>query len=1011
MAKNYFDPVDLQVNFPELEKEILAKWDKKKVVKKYLNRNSHAKKYFSFLDGPITANNPMGVHHAWGRTYKDLWQRFKNMQGFRERFQNGFDCQGLWVEVEVEKELGFRNKKDIEAFGVDKFVQLCKDRVKKYSNIQTEQSKRLGYFMDWENSYYTLSDDNNYMIWHFLKVCNDYGWIYKGQDSVAWCPRCETAISQHEILTEDYKELNHESVFLAFPVTGQNEEYLLVWTTTPWTVPANVAVAVNPDLDYSQVEADGKKYWVAKESKDRVFAGTKVKEIKLTKGSKLVGLRYKGAFDAIPAVIEASKNDKFHTVVATDDLILPINTDEGTGMVHVATSAGAEDFKLGKKFDLPVIKIVEDDASYMKNLGFLSGQNAKKHPEVILDFLKKLDDEGKHFFFKIERYTHRYPACWRCKTELIWKVADEWYISMDKPAKILNSRNKPEMSIEDWNKEDSQVKSVPDTRTLRERMKDVASRINWIPGFGLDREMDWLTNMHDWLISKKNRYWGLALPIWECKKCHLFEIIGSKEELKERAVAGWGEFEGKSPHKPQIDGIKIKCRNCGAAIERIEPVGNPWLDAGVVSFSTISSDNKSAGFIPSKEKPLYLKDREEWLKWFPADFITESFPGQFKNWFYSLIAMSTVLEDVNPYKTVLGFGTLLAEDGRPMHKSWGNSIEFNEGADKIGADVMRWIFARANPAENMLFGYKVADEVRRRFHLKLWNVYNFFVTYANLDKWTPGIYRKPGRTSNVLDEWILTRLNQMVNVVTDSLEKFDAAGASLEIEKFVDDLSLWYIRRSRDRVGPAKESDKDAKAFYSTTYYVLYTLGKILAPFMPYFSEAVYTNLTHELSVHLADWPKEMPAISDDEKKLIVEMEKVREIVEKVHAKRKELGIPVRQPLAKLVVKNYKLQNLKIEKVFLDEINVKEVSFVEGKEGLSIDLDEKITPELKEESDVRDLIRKIQEERKRLNLNLTQKVDVVIEKIPASNKLVQWMLKKAQISHLKEGVFMVKKAS
>ena len=311
----------------------------------------------------------------------------------------------------------------------------------------------------------------------------------------------------------------------------------------------------------------------------------------------------------------------------------------------------------------------------------------------------------------------------------------------------------------------------------------------------------------------------------------------------------------------------------------------------------------------------------------------------------------------------------------------------------------------------LLFGYKVADEVRRRFHLKLWNVYNFFVTYANLDKWTPGIYRKPGRTSNVLDEWILTRLNQMVNVVTDSLEKFDAAGASLEIEKFVDDLSLWYIRRSRDRVGPAKESDKDAKAFYSTTYYVLYTLGKILAPFMPYFSEAVYTNLTHELSVHLADWPKEMPAISDDEKKLIVEMEKVREIVEKVHAKRKELGIPVRQPLAKLVVKNYKLQNLKIEKVFLDEINVKEVSFVEGKEGLSIDLDEKITPELKEESDVRDLIRKIQEERKRLNLNLTQKVDVVIEKIPASNKLVQWMLKKAQISHLKEGVFMVKKAS
>jgi len=1011
MAKNYFKPVDLQVNFPELEKEILVEWEKKRVVKKYLSRNSHSKKYFSFLDGPITANNPMGVHHAWGRTYKDLWQRFKNMQGFRERFQNGFDCQGLWVEVEVEKELGFRNKKDIEAFGVEKFVQLCKDRVKKYSAIQTEQSKRLGYFMDWDNSYYTLSDDNNYMIWHFLKVCNDYGWIYKGQDSVAWCPRCETAISQHEILTEDYKELTHESVFLAFPVTGQAEEYLLVWTTTPWTVPANVAVAVNPDLDYSQVEVEGRKYWLAKESKDRVFAGAKVKEIKQTKGSKLVGLRYKGAFDSLPAATDALKNDKFHTVVATDDLILPINTAEGTGLVHVATSAGAEDFKLGKKLGLPVIKIVEDDASYMKDLGFLSGLNAKKHPEVILDFLKKLESEKKHFFYKIERYTHRYPACWRCKTELIWKVADEWYISMDKPAKILNPRSKLLERNEDWSKDEEQTKQTPDTRTLRERMKDVASKINWIPGFGLDREMDWLTNMHDWLISKKNRYWGLALPIWECKKCHSFEMIGSKEELKERAVSGWKEFEGKSPHKPQIDKIKVMCKNCDTVIERIEPVGNPWLDAGVVPFSTISNNNKSAGFAPSKEKPLYLKDRNEWLKWFPADFITESFPGQFKNWFYALIAMSTVLEDVNPYRTTLGFGTLLAEDGRPMHKSWGNSIEFNEGADKIGVDVMRWIFARANPAENMLFGYKVADEVRRRFHLKLWNVYNFFVTYANLDGWTPGIYKKPGRTSNVLDEWILTRLNQVINSVTANLEKFDAATACFEIEKFVDDLSLWYIRRSRDRVGPAKENEKDAKAFYSTTYYVLYTLGKVLAPFMPYLSETLYTNLTHELSVHLADWPKEVPNLSEDQEKLIAEMEKIREIVEKVHAKRKEAGIPVRQPLLKLEVKNYKLQNMGIEKTLLEEINVKEVKFSEGKGDLEIELDEKITPELKEESDARDLIRKIQEERKRLNLNLTQKVDVKIEKLPTSNKLIQWMLKKAQISHLEEGVFTVKKAS
>ena len=1011
MAKKpFFDPVETQVNFPELENALLKKWYKNGIVKKYLARNKNSKKYFSFMDGPITANNPMGIHHAWGRTYKDLWQRFKNMQGYRERFQNGFDCQGLWVEVEVEKELGFKTKKDIEVFGIDKFVQLCKDRVKKYSGIQTEQSKRLGYFMDWDHSYYTLSDDNNYMIWHFLKVCNEAGWIYKGQDAVAWCPRCETAISQHEMLTEDYKELTHESVFLAFPVTGQSEEYLVVWTTTPWTVPANVAVAVDPDLDYSLVEANGKKYWVAKGAKDRIFTRVKAKEIKTAKGSKLVGLRYKGAFDHLPKVIEASRNDKFHTVVATDDLILPINTEEGTGMVHIATSSGSEDFRLGKKLSLPVIEIIKDDASYMENLGFLSGENAKKHPELILDFLRKLDEEGKHFFYKTEKFTHRYPACWRCKTELVWKIADEWYIAMDKPSQIPNRKSQTS-TLEKWKDNEDEIKTPPDTRTLRERMKTVAAKINWIPSFGLDREMDWLTNMHDWLISKKNRYWGLALPIWECSKCHNFEIIGSKEELKQRAVSGWKDFEGKSPHKPQIDLIKVRCSNCGTVMDRIEPVGNPWLDAGIVPFSTISEKNQACGFDVTKTKPMYMEDRNEWQKWFPVDFITESFPGQFKNWFYAMIAMSTVLTDENQYKTVLGYGTLLAEDGRAMHKSWGNSIEFNEGADKIGADVMRWMFAKANPAENALFGYKVADEVRRRFHLKLWNVYNFFVTYANLDDWRPGVHKKPGRNSNILDKWILVRLGQTTGLVGSALEKFDAASGASEIEKFVDDLSLWYIRRSRDRVGPAKESEKDANAFYSTTYYVLYILSKLMAPFTPFLSDFIYTNLTKEISVHLSDWPEAPSEPNADEYELIKEMQAMREIVEKVHAKRKELAIPVRQPLSKVKVYGQEKKSISTEvlKIAENELNIKTIDLLGGTD--KIELDTVITPELKEEADIRDIIRKVQEERKKLGLNLTQKIDVKIEKLPVSKKLIQWMLKKAQISHLGEGKFEVKRSS
>ena len=987
--KAYFEPVNLQVNFPEMEKELLADWYKKGIVKKYLAKNKNSKKYFSFVDGPITANNPMGMHHAWGRTYKDLWQRFKNMQGYKQRFQNGFDCQGLWVEVEVEKELAFKSKKDIETFGVAKFVQLCRDRVKKYSGIQTEQSKRLGYFMDWDHSYYTLSEDNNYMIWNFLKKCFDNGWIYKGNDSVPWCPRCETAISQHEMLTEDYKEITHESVFLAFPIVGQDEEYLLVWTTTPWTIPANIAVAVDADLDYSQVEVNGKKYWVAKEAKDRVFSGVKTYEVKITKGAKLVGMRYKGAFDDLPNVkaVATGTNDNFHTVVATDDLILPITTTEGTGLVHTAVSAGSEDFKLGKKMGLPMIPVINDDASYIEGFGEFSGQNAKKHPELILDYLKKLDSEGKHFYFKTERYTHRYPACWRCKTELVWKVTDEWYIAMDKS-------------------------SPTDTRTLRERMKANASKMNWLPSFGLERELDWLNNMHDWLISKKNRYWGLALPIWECKNCGNFEVLGSKEELKERAVEGWKAFEGKTPHKPQIDEVKVKCSKCGEIVSRIEPVGNPWLDAGIVGFSTISENNEAANFESTKTKPLYTTDKKEWQKWFPATFITESFPGQFKNWFYALIAMSTVMEDVNPTSSVLGFATQLGEDGRPMHKSWGNSIEFNEGADKIGVDVARWMFARQNPTDNMLFGYKVADEVRRRFHLKLWNVYNFFTTYANLDGWRPkaNSEKRIAKSSNILDQWILIRLNETVNLVTEKLESFDAYNASAEIEKFVDDLSLWYVRRSRDRVGPAAESEKDKNSFYETVYSVLTSLMKILAPFTPFLAEKIYKNLTKEESIHLTDWPKSGKKLTDKEVVILSEMQRMRDVVEKVHAQRKEKVIPVRQPLASVKVfgDGITIANKQILILGQDELNIKEIKFVKGKE--KIELDTKITPELEEEAMVRDLIRKIQEERKNLGLNLTQKIDATIEKMPTSTKVVQWMIKKAQINKLEEGKFNVKRS-
>ncbi len=957
-----FTPIDPGTNFPEMEKKWLGRWYKTGIDKKYREKNKNSAKYFSFLDGPITANNPMGVHHAWGRTYKDLWPKFYNLLGYRQRFQNGFDCQGLWVEVEVEKELKLKSKKDIENLipgnrkaSIAKFVQMCKDRVFKFSAIQTEQSKRLGYFADWDHSYFTMSDENNYMIWRFLKACSDHGWIYKGHESVPWCPRCETAISQHEMLTEDYKEVVHESIYFELPITGRKNEYLLVWTTTPWTLPANIAVAVDEAYDYSLVEEeDGNRFWIAKDLVDTVFEGKKKKTVKTVKGTHLVGLKYTTAFDDLPAVREAAKKNtgKFHSVVATDENILPITLTEGTGMVHTAVSAGAEDYNLGKKLGLPMIPIIADNADYLPGLGQFSGKNAKKNPRVILDYMEEEHKKSPRVF-KIHRYKHRYPACWRCKSELVWKVADEWYIAMDRP-----SRRDP---------------AGRENKTLRQRMIDVAKKIIWMPEFGLDRELDWLKNMHDWLISKKNRYWGLSLPIYECKNCRTFEVMGSKEELERRSVSGWDKFEGHSPHKPFIDEVLIECPNCLKAVQRIDDVGNPWLDAGIVSYSTVTAKNGGT--------PLYLEDKKEWKKWIPANFITESFPGQFKNWFYALIAESTVLENLEPFKRVLGFATMLGEDGRPMHKSWGNMIEFYEGADKIGVDVMRWMFSRQNPADNMLFGYRRADEVRRQFYLILWNSYRFFVEYANLDKFNAENQRKeivPPDSRNVLDRWILSRFFHLIQGVEKSMRLFDPKDSSGLIESFVADFSTWYIRRSRDRVWVHSADRTDTDMFYRTVYYILVQLSIILSPFMPFISEEIYTNLTGKESVHLGFWPKQHKKFLDND--LEKQMETARKIVEQGHSIRKANNQKLRMPVRLLDIKieeNPEKLTDSVWEIILKELNTKNIilngSIHYPKQKVQVS-DE----ELLMEGKIRDLIRSIQSKRKELGVRPEEKITLTL---------------------------------
>ncbi|MDD5750844.1 MAG: isoleucine--tRNA ligase [Candidatus Pacebacteria bacterium] len=951
----------MENNFVDREKEILKFWDEIGLLEQLKEKNKKGDPW-SFLDGPITANNPMGVHHAWGRSLKDLFQRFKAMQGFRQRFQNGFDCQGLWLEVEVEKEMGFKNKKDIESYGIEKFVNKCKERAHKYSKIQTEQSIRLGMLRDWGNfqtefdekgewikqshSYYTLSDENNYAIWHFLKKCREKEYLYKGRDSVPWCPRCGTAISQHEILQEEYKEIKHKSIYFKLPVVGEPKTYFLVWTTTPWTLPGNVALAVHPDLEYAKAQSPDGNIYILVKDKVALIEGGKVLET--LPGKDLEGLKYEGLFDDMEGVKKAL-GDYEHKVVLWKD----VTSDEGTGFVHIAPGCGAEDFQLSKEEKFPVIDLTDNESNYRQGFGELSGKfvGSEEVREWIFGNLRDRD-----MVFKIEEYLHRYPTCWRCKTELIFRVVDEWYVSMDK---------------------------------LREPLMKAVEKINWIPGFCKERELDWLCNMHDWLISKK-RYWGLALPIWECK-CGNFEVIGSLQELKQRAIEGFGAFEGHSPHRPWIDSVKIECSKCGMAVSRIPDVGNVWLDAGIVPFSTISDDNRSDNI------PYFHDNRKEWQKWFPAKLVCEGFPGQFKNWFYVLLVMSQVLESEPPFKNLLGFANVVDEKGEEMHKSKGNAIWFDEGVEKIGADVMRWMYAKQNPANDMRFGYNVAKETERKI-LTLTNCVKFFETYASNPETRNSESEPKGRdvesnAKNILDRWILSRLNNLISEATESLEKFDSVKASGAIEDFwINELSLWYVRRSRKRL---QDSDNlpDKAAAGRTFRYVLLNTAKLVAPFMPFLAEDIYQKLKTDRmpdSVHLCDWPESENKLIDE--KLEQEMESARNIVSSALARRTDLKIGVRQALAALKVKDPKFENRNKEELsglIKEEVNVKEIKFADGLEK-DVELDTTISEDLKKEGIVREIIRHIQDLRKKAGLVPADRI--VINYYAGDAKLIDILL-------------------
>jgi isoleucyl-tRNA synthetase len=898
-----FRPVTTKPDLVAQEHDLLATWRERRTFARLRQQNIGGPRW-SFLDGPITANNPMGVHHAWGRAYKDLYQRFHAMLGEDQRYQNGFDCQGLWVEVNVERDLGFTNKHDIEAYGIDRFVTLCKQRVLTYAARQTEQSIRLGMWMDWNDpdelrrlhdllgtdpsavttiqgtdgpvtdtvemlvgrlgmpevggSYFTFSNENNDLIWGFLAEVHRRGWLYKGHDTMPWCARCGTGLSQTEV-NEGYQDKDDPGLTVRFPLIDRPGESLLVWTTTPWTLTSNVAAAVGENLRYVKVRQGDDLFWLGKGTLKTALQGPFQVEEELA-GRDLVGWRYEGPFDELPAVRAAFEPDGYeHRIVAWSE----VGEDEGTGIVHIAPGCGAEDFQLGKALGLPVIAPLDESGIVLAGFGPLSGRDVRDVTDPIVEHLH---DTGR--FYRLETIHHRYPHCWRCQTPLVFRLVDEWYISMgpvyDQPRETLSKE---------------QVDA-----SLRYQIMEVVDRIRWIPEFGYDRELDWLVNMGDWMISKK-RYWGLALPIYDCSACGTVEVLGGREELRTRAVEGWDRFEGHTPHRPWVDEVLIACSGCGAPVERIKDVGNPWLDAGIVPFSTLH----------------YREDPEYWAQWFPADFITESFPGQFRNWFYSMLAMSTVLRREEPFKTIFGYALVYGEDGRPMHKSWGNAIDFDEAAERMGVDVMRWMFAKARPEENIPFGWHAADEARREL-LILWNVYAFFVTYARLAGWTQDDLAPPVVERPALDRWILSRAAGTAAVVEDRLRDIDAVGATRALSGFLDGLSTWYLRLSRRRFSRSDDAS-DRSAAFATLHEALVATTRMLAPMLPFLSDAMYGNLVSTVdadapdSVHLTHWPSGDLAGHHDTT-MEAAMDLAQRAVDLARTLRAANGLKTRQPLA-----------------------------------------------------------------------------------------------------------------
>lgn len=866
-----FKPVSPKLNIILMEEAVQRFWKSNDIFHKSMELRQGGRQYV-FYEGPPTANGRPGVHHVLARAFKDIFPRYKTMCGYHVSRRGGWDTHGLPVEIEVEKKLGFTNKAQIEEYGIARFNALCRQSAFAYIQEWERLTDRIAYWVDLSTAYITCTNDYIESVWWILKTFWDRGLLYQGFKVVPYCPRCGTPLSDHEVAL-GYEETVDPSVFVRMPLVDVKGTSLLVWTTTPWTLPANVAVAVHPEVDYVTVERDlpeggSEKLILAQALVEKVFGDERVRIIERMKGRQLKGKRYQPLFTFLPVDKPA------HYIVQGDF----VTTQEGTGLVHIAPAFGADDMQMALEEDLPILMTVAEDGTFISEIRPWSGKFVKDADPYIMQ-----DLDGRGLLFSAGVYTHTYPFCWRCNTPLLYYARPTWFIR---------------------------------TSQYKQRLVDLNERINWYPGhIKHGRFGNWLENNVDWALGRE-RYWGTPLPIWECGKCHSQVCIGSVQQLSQMAGRDLSDLD---LHRPHVDEITLICPDCGGSMQRAPELIDVWFDSGAM---------------PVAQWHYPFEHQEQFKQQFPADYICEAV-DQTRGWFYSLHAISSLLFDRESYRNVICLGLVLDAEGFKMSKSRGNIVDPWTVINANGSDAMRWyMYTASPPGQERRFSSELVAEVVRNFTLPLWNTYSFFVTYANLDHWKPDL--EASIAYSALDQWLRSALHTLIRDVSLALENYDVLGATRPIETFVDQLSNWYLRRSRRRFWKS-ESDGDKQAAYATLYEALLTLSKLLAPSMPFMAEELFQNLarSHDpfapLSVHLSAWPEANQALVDD--RLNREMALVMRLASLGHAARNRANRKVRQPLAEAAFSVGSAEEAstieRYAELLADELNVKHVRLLD----------------------------------------------------------------------------------